>query len=246
MVLEAHAWRPQAFGTRHARDVRDALVEPAWSGERVLVHVAPPERVAVLTVSGEDLAGELTEIADAIGSALTARSATLDGFITDQATRPSVGIELESVIAPTARQQVVQLFLGSSAGHLVEGGAREAIDAQRREQAARQERTQARQHAATEPEPEEAPLAFVAVDLLALDGRALLDVPLLERKRLLESVLVESELVRRTPFVRAPLGTWIATWRSIGFTGLAFKAANSRYVPGGRNNDWVRAPMPRR
>ena len=33
------------------------------------------------------------------------------------------------------------------------------------------------------------PRAFVAVDLLRLDGQSLLDVPLLERKRLLESVL---------------------------------------------------------
>jgi len=36
------------------------------------------------------------------------------------------------------------------------------------------------------PDPDR-PVAFVAVDLLAVDGSRLLDVPLLERKRLLES-----------------------------------------------------------
>ena len=40
-------------------------------------------------------------------------------------------------------------------------------------------------------------VAFVVVDLLWLDGTSLLDVPLLERRRLLESVVVESDLVRR-------------------------------------------------
>ncbi len=44
--------------------------------------------------------------------------------------------------------------------------------------------------------------AFVAIDLLWLDGEPLDDVPLLERKRLLDTVLAQSRLVRVTPFVR--------------------------------------------
>ena len=84
----------------------------------------------------------------------------------------------------------------------------------------------------TEDDSEDAPIAFVAVDLVALDGEPLVEIPLLERKRLLESVLAEGDLVRRTPYVRHPAGTFIVTWRSFGFGGLAYKAANSRYVPG--------------
>jgi bifunctional non-homologous end joining protein LigD len=84
------------------------------------------------------------------------------------------------------------------------------------------------------------------VDLLVLDDHPLLDVPLLERKRLLESALAEGERVRRTPYVREPAGSFIISWRSAGFGGLAYKAANSRYRPGARTDGWSLVAMPRR
>jgi ATP-dependent DNA ligase len=93
------------------------------------------------------------------------------------------------------------------------------------------------------PDPDR-PVAFVAVDLLAVDGSRLLDVPLLERKRLLESSIKPGELVRITPFVRPPIGSYVATWRGAGFDGLAYKGANSRYMPDARNDDWSIMSMP--
>jgi ATP-dependent DNA ligase len=92
----------------------------------------------------------------------------------------------------------------------------------------------------------DAPLAFVAVDLILIDGATLFDVPLLERKRLLESVMEEGELVRRSVFVRPPIDTWLTSWRALGFRSLAYKDANSRYVPGGVSDAWAIAPMPTR
>jgi len=89
-------------------------------------------------------------------------------------------------------------------------------------------------------------VSFVATDLLWLDGDLLLDVPLLERRRLLESALGESDLIRRGVFVRPPLEAWLGSWRSLGFTGFSLKAANSRYQPGAVSDDWASAPMPRR
>ena len=47
-------------------------------------------------------------------------------------------------------------------------------------------------------------VSFVATDLLWLDDTSLLDVPLLERRRLLESVIAESDVVRVGAFVRPP------------------------------------------
>jgi ATP-dependent DNA ligase len=99
------------------------------------------------------------------------------------------------------------------------------------------------------PVPHDRPgtVAFVAVDLLVLDGAELLDVPLLERKRLLESVLVPGELVRTSPFVRPPLERWLPSWQAIGFRGAVLKAANSRYAPGSLADDWtVAQPLQRR
>jgi hypothetical protein len=36
------------------------------------------------------------------------------------------------------------------------------------------------------------------------------------------------------------------TWRSLGFSGLAYKEANSRYQPGTSNDGWSLIAMPRR
>jgi ATP-dependent DNA ligase len=88
-------------------------------------------------------------------------------------------------------------------------------------------------------------VVFVAVDMLMFDDETLLDVPLLERKRLLESVLVEGRLVRRSIHVRLPIDVWLRTWRNLGFQWVAYKEANSRYMPGAANEDWVRAAIPR-
>ena len=88
-------------------------------------------------------------------------------------------------------------------------------------------------------------MTYVAFDLLWLDGESLLDVPLLERRRLLDTVLAESELVRRGTFVRPPIGGWVRSWRAQGFVGLTFRAANSRYEPGATSTEWVdRADAP--
>jgi len=89
-------------------------------------------------------------------------------------------------------------------------------------------------------------VAFVAIDLLWLDGDPLLEVPLLERKRVLDSVIEPTELVRLGVYVRPPVETWISTWRRLGFIGLSVRAANSRYHPGEERPDWTLTPMPRR
>jgi len=89
-------------------------------------------------------------------------------------------------------------------------------------------------------------ITLLVTDLLWLDGTWLLDIPLLERRRLLEAVLPGDELVRPGPYVRPPLHSWIGSWRSQGFTGLTFKEANSRYRPGEIASDWATTPMPLR
>ena len=79
---------------------------------------------------------------------------------------------------------------------------------------------------------------FIAVDLLRVDGTSLLDVPLLERKRLLESVVAPGELLRLSPVVRPPVDGWVATWKSVGLRGGILKAANSRYELGADSIAW--------
>lgn len=85
--------------------------------------------------------------------------------------------------------------------------------------------------------------AFVAVDLLELDGEQLLDVPFQERRRLLDSVVEESLQVRVSPVVKQPVAGWLAGWRRIGFTHYLARHQNARYHPGQQREDWLRVPL---
>ncbi len=115
---------------------------------------------------------------------------------------------------PTHRQVLGTLFLGSSGTKVAK-----AID---------------RTENAPDIDPD-LPLTFMAVDLLAIDDQPLLDVPLLERKRILETAFEEADLVRRSAFIRPPIGTFLVSWRAFGFVEIAYKSANSRYTPGQPN-----------
>ena len=222
--LQQSNWRPQRFGRRGVRQVPDPLIEPLWRGTRILLSVRDPGLVEFVDDEGEPLEGPAIDaIADELVEVVQAESLVLDGYLTYQATanaRVDANLGLQM---PSAQQMVGQLFFGRRGAGIA---ARAVSDPQR------------------EPRPT-TPLAFVAVDLVALDDEPLLDVPLLERKRLLESALDESTLVRRGAYVRPPVDNWLVAWRAIGFRELAYKAANSRYHPGDRNDDWATVTIPR-
>lgn len=91
--------------------------------------------------------------------------------------------------------------------------------------------------------PEADRRAFVAVDLLELDGESLLDVPLQERRRLLASVVDERVQVRVSPAVKQPIDGWLLGWRAAGFTHYLAKHQNSRYRPGERTDDWLKIDL---
>jgi hypothetical protein len=204
-------WLPQQpRATRRAPAIRDPLVEPYWSGTRVLVHfeAGPDGGASELRVVAD---GEPTdvdeELRDAIGRSLLCLDAVLDGVLTDQATRGGEGASI--VHRPEVSRGSV--FLPRDAG----------IEVVR------------------PPAPSPGTVAFVAFDLLRLDGQSLLDVPLLERKRLLDSTLDPGPRVRVSPYTRPPVDPWVASWKGAGLRGAMLKAANSRYEPGGYTEEWT-------
>lgn len=85
--------------------------------------------------------------------------------------------------------------------------------------------------------------AYVAVDLLELDGASLLDVPFAERRRLLESVVRPGPALAVPPAVRVPLDGWLAAWRQNGFTHYVARHQNARYHPGQRADDALRVAL---
>jgi ATP-dependent DNA ligase len=205
--------RPYAGRARPV--IRDPVIEPYWSGLRMLAHLGAPAAGASLPevqlrCDGEvDLTAELPTIAAELATAIEAVVAVVDGIVTRQVGLEGVGA---APIAEVRASASAIILRGNADIDIVPRGPGAAAD----------------------PAEE----GFVAVDLLSVDGTDLLDVPLLERKRLLESVVRESERVRVSVLARPPIETWVASWKALGLRGGMLKAANSRYQPGGRSVEW--------
>lgn len=210
-------WRPQSVQRgRYVPEVINPILEPLWSGTRVLAHYrdsdVPDEwgRVDVVDEDGYDGTELAPHAFDQLRRAVTATEAVIDGIVTTQAT---AGGEGTANVVFAQSQPVKRLFLGGSQSDITYAppkGPRRVGDP-----------------------------AFVALDLLSIDEQSLFDVPLLERKRILDGLIEQSELVRVSPWVRPPVRMWFSTWRSAGFRGLIMKSSNSRYTPGAETNEWA-------
>ncbi len=82
-----------------------------------------------------------------------------------------------------------------------------------------------------------APVVYVVFDLLAVDGEALIDLPLTERlARLGETVVAGGPLLCSTPVPAT--ASRCSPRRPTRPGGLIAKRADSRYLPGRRSRDW--------
>ena len=214
----ARDWRPQTVRRgRYTPEIIDPILEPLWSGTRVLAFYRASERddeewgtVEVIDEDGDDAAPDGPLAVEQLRRSIRATEAVIDGIITDEATTggENTAIALFPMVNP-----VRKFFIGGSRDNDVKYEPRG-------------------------PRARGAP-AFVALDLLRVDDETLFDAPLLERKRILAGLIEESDLVRVSPWVRPPVRTWFNTWRSAGFRGLMMKSSNSRYRPGGETDQWA-------
>jgi bifunctional non-homologous end joining protein LigD len=83
-------------------------------------------------------------------------------------------------------------------------------------------------------------LVYQAFDLLYLDGRSLLEVPLEDRKRLLRSVLKEHPRVRYAAHVERDGTAFFEAAKKAGVEGMVAKLRRSRYEPGRRTGAWLK------
>jgi DNA ligase D-like protein (predicted ligase) len=90
------------------------------------------------------------------------------------------------------------------------------------------------------------PVVYIAFDLLHRNGESLLDLPLLERRRLLSELLAKAP----SPIVESAyvVGRGTALFeeaRERGLEGIFAKRLDSRYQPGGRSQDWLKIKVRR-
>jgi len=231
MTLQSGAIRPadlkpMPYGRANAHNVRNGIWEPLWGGRRALIDVFDGE-IGIRDEDGDPLEG-FDLLRPAILEAARADELVLDGYLLPAPLQDTTGLAtvpgLESI--PSAAEMGRQFLVGG-AGQ----GRRAEIEADRSRRVTLRSKS---------------PTAFVAIDLLWLDGEPLINVPLAERKRLLDSVLADGEIVRRTVAVHGPVEAWYAQWRALGFREVAVKGANSRYTPGKPHDEWATALIPRR
>ena len=83
------------------------------------------------------------------------------------------------------------------------------------------------------------PATYMAFDLLRLDGRMLLDRPLVERRAALESLVAEGTLGGwQVPASYDDGRMLLEATRQQGLEGIVSKRLDSTYRPGERTNDW--------
>ncbi len=84
------------------------------------------------------------------------------------------------------------------------------------------------------------PATYIIFDILEKDGEELLDIPLMERKRILKNSVNEGKFIVLSIFVEE---TGVAYYRAAlekGLEGIMAKKKQSSYEPGKRSNNWLK------
>lgn len=89
------------------------------------------------------------------------------------------------------------------------------------------------------------PVTFYAFDLLSIDGIDLRDCALIERKRLLRSMVLPSNQLRVVEPIDATLDAALDAVEALGLEGLVAKRADSRYEAGQRSAAWRKVKLRR-
>ena len=84
------------------------------------------------------------------------------------------------------------------------------------------------------------PVTYVAFDLLHVDGRDMIALPLVERKKRLKSILREGPYLLYGDHVEKNGIRFFREATSLGFEGVIAKELNSLYIPGLRTDYWTK------
>jgi bifunctional non-homologous end joining protein LigD len=87
------------------------------------------------------------------------------------------------------------------------------------------------------------PAVLMIVDLVWLDGRALVDVPYAERRAALERLGLAGASWQTPPIERGDGARAVEAARGLGFPGIVAKRLDSRYEPGVTSGSWAEVPV---
>lgn len=104
------------------------------------------------------------------------------------------------------------------------------------------EALQRRMHLTNEREitraAKQAPVALVVFDLLWLDGRATTELPLEQRRELLQTIVEPDHRLQVIAHVQGAGTAFARSARELGLEGMVGKRLGSRYLSGKRSGDW--------
>lgn len=84
------------------------------------------------------------------------------------------------------------------------------------------------------------PANFIVFDVLHLDGKDLVDLPLIERKKILEKVVKESERVLLSVWIKEKGEEFFEKVKKKGLEGIMAKKLDSKYEIGKRSKNWLK------
>ncbi len=86
---------------------------------------------------------------------------------------------------------------------------------------------------------QETPATIVLFDILEHNDKSLIDVPLIDRKKILEKVIVNSERIQLIPFTKDGSKLWKEIQKRDA-EGVIAKEVDSHYYPGKRKDVWLK------
>ncbi len=92
----------------------------------------------------------------------------------------------------------------------------------------------------------ETPVAFVAFDVLWLDGELLVDRPQHDRRRVLDDLGIKGEAWQTAPVLDASPDDLLQACRALGLEGFMAKRLDAPYLPGRRSTAWCKVKCGRR
>lgn len=89
-------------------------------------------------------------------------------------------------------------------------------------------------------------LIFYVFDILWLNGYSLIDLPLIQRKEILKSILPKDGAIRESTCFKAATANFLEAAKKLDLEGIVAKRSDSLYFPGERVRDWLKIKVQKR